>query len=137
MYLPGVGDNGDAKLGREEEHAQDLVHAGETECVELESVESFGLEQLLEHDPVVDVLARSDADAVGLERLADLGVTEDVVGRGGLLDEAESSRQVRSVAEGSRAGSTHKRLKSASLGMYSIASSTSHSWLTSVYTASA
>lgn len=102
LHSPGVGDNGDAKLGSEEEHAQDLVHAGEAERVELKSIESFGLEQLLEHDPVVDVLARSDTDAVRLERLADLGVTEDVVGRGGLLNEA--SPVVRSLAEGFKAG---------------------------------
>ena len=77
----------DAKLGRHEEHAEHFAYASEATGVNLAHVDGLGLKKLLEDHAVVGVLASCDADAVRLERLADRGVAEDVIGRGGLLDE--------------------------------------------------
>lgn len=84
-----VWAHGDAELGRHEEHREDFRHAGETARVDLYNVDCFGLQQLLEDHAVVCVLARRDANPVGLERLTDRGMPEDVVRCGWLLDEPE------------------------------------------------
>ncbi len=42
-------------------------------------VDSFRLEELLEDDAVLAVLARRDADAIWLQGFADSGVAEDVI----------------------------------------------------------
>ena len=56
-----VRTDGDAELGRHEEHGNDLVHAAEPARVDLADGDRLGLQELLEHDPVVDVLAGGDA----------------------------------------------------------------------------
>ena len=73
-----------AELLRHEVDRQDLVHAPEPCRVELAVVERPGLEHLLEEHAVHPVLAAGDADRS--DRRTDRGVTEHVVGAGGLLD---------------------------------------------------
>lgn len=80
----GVRADGHAELGREKQDGEVLVDAGDTGGVDLQDVDGAGLEELLEDDTVLDVLAGGDLD--GGDRLADGGVTEDVVGTGRLLD---------------------------------------------------
>lgn len=78
----GVSDS----LLRHEQHGHDLVDAAESAGVDLAVVDGAGLEQLLEHDAVLAVLARGDSDAVRLESLSDGCVAEDVIWRGWLFD---------------------------------------------------
>ena len=61
-----------------------FVDPAETAAVDLAEVDRFRLEELLEHDPIVAVLARRDADRC--DRSSDRGVAKDVVGARGLLD---------------------------------------------------
>jgi hypothetical protein len=48
------------------------------------------LQKLLEHHPIVGVFASGHADTVRLEALADGGMSKNVVGGGGFLDEPKS-----------------------------------------------
>src|SRR5258705_4010784 len=72
------------ELRREQDHGQHLVHAAEPAAVELADVDRAKLEQLLEHDAVLHVLPRGDANRS--DRLADATVAEDVVGARRLFD---------------------------------------------------
>lgn len=81
----------DSLLGHEQ-HGHDFVDAAEPAGVDLAVVDRARLEELLEHDAVLAVLAGGDADAVRLEGLSDGRVAEDVVWRGRLFDEAEEAR---------------------------------------------
>ena len=74
-------------LGSHEQNTQDLADASQTARVDLADVDGLCLKQLLEHHPVVGVLAGRYADTEGLERLAHSGVSEDIVWRCGLLNE--------------------------------------------------
>ncbi len=78
-----VGADGDIEFGGEQDDGEVLVDAGYAAAVELEDVDGLGLEELLEHDAVVAVLAGGDADLGDFA--ADAGVAEDVVGAGGLF----------------------------------------------------
>src|SRR5262245_22723852 len=80
----GVGAHRHAELRREQHDREHLVHAAEAAAVELARVDRAELEQLLEHDPVLHVLARRDADRG--DRVADPLVAEHVVRAGRLLD---------------------------------------------------
>src|SRR5436190_21519510 len=73
-----------AELGRQEDHREYLVHAAQSATVELADVDRLELEQLLEDDPVLHVLARRDTH--GRHRLADPAMAEDVVGARRLFD---------------------------------------------------
>lgn len=84
---PGMRHDGDSELGTEQQHAQDLIDAAEPQCVKLDGVCGLCLEQLFEHDAVVDMFSRGDADAIRFQSLADLGMAQYVVRRGWLLDE--------------------------------------------------
>ena len=64
-----------------------LVDTAEAHCVDLTHVDGFGLQELLECDAVLCCFTRCDSDSVWLERFADCGVAQDVVGVGGLFDE--------------------------------------------------
>ena len=86
----GVRADRDAGLGRHEEHREDLVHAAEAAGVDLAYADRLGLQELLEHDPVVDMLAGRDADR--RHRAGDRRVAEDVVGAGRLLDPVRVER---------------------------------------------
>ena len=79
----GVRADGDVELCGEEDDGEILIDAGYTAGVELEDVDGLGLEELLEHDAVVAVLAGGDADRGDFA--ANAGVAEDVVGAGGLF----------------------------------------------------
>src|SRR6202042_1526343 len=61
-----------------------LVDPADPGRVNLQDVQCTGLDQLLEHDPVLHVLAGGDLHRG--DGLADEGVAEDVVRAGGLLD---------------------------------------------------
>ena len=85
-----VRADGDAELGGEQQDGEVLVDAADPGRVDLEDVEGAGLEELLEHDAVLDVFAGGDLD--GGDGGADRGVAEDVVGAGGLLDPVRVER---------------------------------------------
>ena len=74
----GVRADRDAELGRHEQDRQDLVDAAEPAGVDLADADRLGLQQLLEHHPVVDVLAGRDPDR--RHGPGDRRVAEDVVG---------------------------------------------------------
>lgn len=86
-HAAGVRADDDAELGGHEEDGEDLGDAGETAGVDLADVDRVGLQELLEDHAVVRVLAGCDADAVGLQRLSDGCVPEDIIGCCGLFDE--------------------------------------------------
>src|SRR6266508_3100604 len=81
---PGMRADGDSKLRGEEQHGYRLVHAAEPAPVALADVDRLCLEELLEDDPVLDVLAGGDPDR--RDRAADPGVPEHVVRARRLLD---------------------------------------------------
>jgi hypothetical protein len=59
---PGVRTHGNAELGGQQQDRQVLVHSADTAGIELQHRDRTCLEQLLEHDPVRDVLAGGDSD---------------------------------------------------------------------------
>ena len=73
-------------LSGHKQNAQHFAHACESARVNLAHIDCFGLEQLLEHHPVVRVLPGRDADPVRLQCLANRGMAKDVVRCSGLLD---------------------------------------------------
>src|ERR1700721_421886 len=79
----GVGADGDVELGGEENDGEVLIDSGDAAGVDLADVDGVGLEELLEDDAVLDVLAGGNADGGGFA--ADAGVAEDVVGAGGFF----------------------------------------------------
>ena len=80
----GVRAHRHAELGGEQEDGEVLVDATDPARVDLHDVDRLGLEQLLEDDPVLHVLAGRDPDRT--HGVADGAVAEDVVGRRRLLD---------------------------------------------------
>ena len=79
--------HGDPELGRHEQDAQDLAHARKSARIDLAHVDRLRLQELLEHHPVMRVLARRDADPVWLQCFADGRMPEDVVRCRRLFDE--------------------------------------------------
>ena len=79
----GVRADGDVELCGEEDDSQILVDAGYAAAVELKDIDGLGLEELLEHDAVVAVLAGGDANR--RDFAANAGVAENVVGAGGFF----------------------------------------------------
>src|SRR5207302_8783180 len=73
-----------AELRSHEQDGEYLVRATEAAIVELAEVDRFRLQELLEHDSVVRVLAGRDAD--GTDGATDRGVAENVVGAGWRVD---------------------------------------------------
>ena len=80
----GVRAHGHAELRGEQQVGDVLVDAADPGGVDLHDVHAARLEQLLEHDAVLHVLAGRDAHRGDAPR--DGGVPEDVVGAGRLLD---------------------------------------------------
>ena len=70
-----------------EEHAEHLADARETTRVDLTDIYRLRLEQLLEHHPVMRVLAGRDANPMCLERTPDRGVPQYIIGCRRLLNE--------------------------------------------------
>jgi len=62
----GVRADGYTKLGGHEQDGEDFGYAGKTARVDLDDVDRLGLQQLLEHDAVVRVLAGCNTDPVRL-----------------------------------------------------------------------
>ena len=106
----GVGANGDVELRREEKDRDRLVDATDATGVELADVDRLGLEELLEHHPVLDVLAGRDADRGDVA--ADARVAEHVV-------------RARRFLDPPRRGAPSVRIQS-------IASPTSQRWFASI-----
>ena len=80
----GVRDDRDPELGGQQEIGDVLVDAGHSRGVDLHDVDGAGLEELLEHDPVLDRLTRGDLHR--RDRPSDCGMTEHVVRAGRFLD---------------------------------------------------
>jgi hypothetical protein len=74
-----VWADGHTKLGCHEQDTEDLAHAGKTAGVDLADIDSLSLEELLEDNSVVCMLASSNTDTMGLEPLANSCVTEGIV----------------------------------------------------------
>lgn len=86
--IPPVGDDDtNCSLRSHQENAENLTDATKTTGVNLTNVDGLGLEQLLEDHAIVGMLPRRDTDAVGLQSLADCGVSKDIVRSRGLFDE--------------------------------------------------
>ena len=60
----------DAGLGRHEQHREDLIDATKAASVDLAHADRVGLQQLLEHHPVVDVLAGRHATGATARAIA-------------------------------------------------------------------
>src|SRR5208282_1704086 len=73
-----------AELRGEQQHGEGLAESAETAIVKLAEVDRARLHQLLEHHAIGGMLSGRDADR--LDCAANRGVTEDVVGAGGLFD---------------------------------------------------
>src|SRR5919197_2722825 len=58
----GMRANRNAELRGEEEYGEHLVHTADPARVDLADVDRLRLEELLEHHPILDVLARGDGD---------------------------------------------------------------------------
>ena len=80
----GVRADRHPELVGQQLHREDLVDAGEAAGIDLGEADGVGLEELLPHHPIVDVLAGGDLE--GCDGAGDGGVAEDVVRAGGLLD---------------------------------------------------
>ncbi len=86
----GVRAHGNAVVGGEEEDREVLVDPRDAGGVDLDDVDGAGLQELLEHDAVGDVLTGRDLD--GVQCAPDGGVPEHVVGAGGFLDPVRVER---------------------------------------------
>ena len=73
-------------LCRHEEYAEHLADARETTRIDLADIYRLRLEQLLEHHPIVRMLARRHADRMFLERASDRSVPQYIIWRRRLLD---------------------------------------------------
>ena len=65
----------------------DLVQSAQTTSIRLDVVQRLRLQELLEHDTILAMLAGGDFDVVLAQGSADSGVAEDVVRGGRFLDE--------------------------------------------------
>ena len=79
-----VRADGDALVGGQQQDRDVLVDAGHAARVDLEDAQRLRVEELLEHDAALAVLAGRDRDRV--DAALDLRVGQDVVRAGGLLD---------------------------------------------------
>jgi hypothetical protein len=80
----GVGTHRYAVLRRHQQHGENLVHAAKPTRVDLTEVQCLRLEHLLEQHPVHPVLSRGHLHWGN--GLPDGGMTQHIVGTGGLLD---------------------------------------------------
>ena len=69
-----------------EKHAEHLADASKTTRVDLADVYRVRLEELLEHHPIMRVLARRDADPMRFQPATDGRMSKDIVRRRWLLD---------------------------------------------------
>lgn len=72
---------------RHQHHSHDFIQTTKTTSIHLDVIQRLGLQELLEHDAILTVLASGDFDVVLAKGGADIGVAEDVVGGGGFFDE--------------------------------------------------
>ena len=95
----GVRAHRDAELGGQQQDRDVLVDPGDPARVDLQHVDRVGLQQLLEHHPVGDVLAGGHRDrppsGAARQRLPDGRVAEHVVRAGRLLDPRRVVRRQR------------------------------------------
>jgi hypothetical protein len=87
----GVRADRHAELGRQQQVGDVLVHPGHPAGVDLHDVQGPGLQQLLEHDRVGDVLAGGHRDRPHAP--ADRGRAQDVERRGRLLHPGKPERR--------------------------------------------
>lgn len=75
------------ELCRHQHNSHDLIQPAKTTSIHLDIIQRLSLQELLEHDAILTVLAGGDLDIVFSEGGADGLVTKDVIGRGGFFDE--------------------------------------------------
>src|SRR5919202_2139571 len=80
---PRVRADRHAELPGHEEDGEDLVHTAQTAGIYLAEANGVCLQELLEDDAVLAVLARGDS--YGSDGFRDPGVSQNVVGAGGFL----------------------------------------------------
>lgn len=81
----GVGAYRDIELFGHEQDGKDFVDTGNAARVDLAEIDGVCLKELLKDDTVLDMLTGGNSSA-GIERLADSGVTQDIVRRGRFLN---------------------------------------------------
>src|SRR5207342_1797449 len=86
-----VRTDGRSELRGEEHYRKALVHAAEPAGIDLAEADGAGLHELLEHDAILTLLARRDANR--RDGASDGCVAEDVVGTRGLLDPPRVERR--------------------------------------------
>jgi hypothetical protein len=79
------------EFGRQKEDREYLVDTTETASIQLHRIQRFGLQQLLEHNSVVDVFACSNTHTIWLEGSTNARVPEDIIRRCWLLNEPDWS----------------------------------------------
>ena len=89
-HTPGMGTDGDAELCGHQQNRKDLTYTSKADRVNLADIDCFGLEKLLENNPVVGMFTSRDAYTIRLESLSDGGMAEDIVWSSRLLDEPRS-----------------------------------------------
>ena len=77
----------DPEFCRHQHDGHDLIQPAKTTSVYLNIIQRLSLQELLEHDAILAVLASGDFDVVFTKGRADSSVAEDVVGGGGFFDE--------------------------------------------------
>lgn len=82
----GVRADGDIELLGHQKNSENLVNTSDTASIDLTEIDGLSLEELLEDDTVLDVLAGGDTSA-GIQGFANGSVAKDIIGRGGLLNE--------------------------------------------------
>jgi hypothetical protein len=87
-----------------EQYANNLTYTCQPARVNLAYINSFGLEQLLEHHAIVCVFTSGNANSMGLECLADGSMPKDVVRSSGFLDEPVKENSETLVIVGPESG---------------------------------
>ena len=80
------------KFCRHQHNSHDLVEPTKTTSICLDIIQRLSLQELLEHDTILAVLASGDLDVVFAEGGADGGVAENVVRGSRFFDEERFER---------------------------------------------
>jgi hypothetical protein len=87
-----VRANGNIELLGHQKNGKNFIDTGNTARVDLAEIDGFSLEELLEDDSVLNVFTSGNTSA-RIQSLADSSMTEDIIGRSGLLNEERVERK--------------------------------------------